>query len=69
MKTCTTCSAEIIWCHTSNGRHMPLDAKPEIRFVLNEQSEVAAARKTYASHFSTCPNATQYRTTKAEKKT
>ena len=64
MSTCNSCGADIIWAVTRNGKGMPLDAKTETRIVL-ERSEVdrplVVMRKTYVSHFSTCPNAATHR--------
>jgi len=36
MSQCKSCGAEIIWCQTPAGKLMPLDAKPETRWVLGE---------------------------------
>lgn len=64
MSVCNSCGADIIWAVTRNGKGMPLDSKAEMRLVLQE-SEVdrplAVMRRTYVSHFSTCPNAERHR--------
>jgi len=60
-RQCRTCQAAIIWAVTVSGKRMPLDAKPEVRFILNEDTGTTSARKTYMSHFATCPNAAQHR--------
>jgi hypothetical protein len=64
--TCRSCGAAIVWVLTEHNRRMPLDAKPEKRFVVEEHKEapLAIATDTYVSHFSTCPNAAQHRKAK-----
>lgn len=59
-KHCTSCGAEIIWV-TTRGSKMPLNAKPEKRFIILDEQGAAVARDTYTSHFATCPNADQHR--------
>jgi hypothetical protein len=67
MAICKTCGAEIIWCETSSGKLMPLDAKPERRFVLGEAAghgdgtRKARSADTYTSHFVACPQADEHR--------
>jgi len=65
MSKCRSCKAEIIWAATESGRAMPLDAKPEKRFVLMEiqggGADEAVAVDTYVSHFATCPEADKFR--------
>lgn len=67
MKTsrCKSCGAEIVWAQTPNGKHMPLDARPEKRAVLTSSSSdgptVAMIKDTYMPHWSTCPNADSHR--------
>jgi hypothetical protein len=57
---CRSCNAPILWIVTNpGGKRMPLDAKPEKRFVI--EGGQAFSRDTYVSHFATCPNAAQHR--------
>lgn len=63
---CKGCGADILWgITTEGGRHIPLDAKAEKRFILvsRGEDEVPAAlmRDTYISHFATCPKAQEFR--------
>jgi hypothetical protein len=60
---CRSCGKPVLWVETENGRRMPLDYEPEQRFVLDAHTDpmTARMRRTYASHFSTCPNAAQHR--------
>jgi hypothetical protein len=65
---CRSCSAEIIWAETVNGKKIPLDAKPERRFVtkghrthngqINTLVEIV---ETYQTHFASCAYAAQHR--------
>jgi hypothetical protein len=67
--TCRSCGAEILWAATEKGRRIPLDAKPEKRFVTAPCDPDAAGASelhvrvedTYVSHFATCPHADQHR--------
>lgn len=67
MATCKSCDAPIIWVQTASGKLMPLDAKPERRFVLGaaaghgDGTRTAQSAETYTSHFATCPQADQHR--------
>jgi hypothetical protein len=62
---CKGCGAPILWGITAEGgRHIPLDAKAEKRFILVARSHGAPAalmRDTYVSHFATCPKAGEFR--------
>jgi hypothetical protein len=62
---CRGCGADIIWVTTDRGRTMPLDAKPEKRFVIDVFIDGKAHRAelvdTYISHFATCPRADEFR--------
>jgi hypothetical protein len=61
---CKGCGAEIVWAVTDGGRHIPLDAKAEKRFILVEgaiQPPAALLRDTYVTHFATCPKAGEFR--------
>lgn len=60
--SCSSCGAAIVWVETSSGKSMPLDAKPERRWVrAGRTGESAHFAETYVSHFATCPNAAQHR--------
>lgn len=59
-RKCKSCQADVIWAETEFGRRMPLDAKPERRFVLSD-GESARFVDTYQSHFATCPQADSWR--------
>jgi hypothetical protein len=66
MPNCKSCGAEIIWATTGKGNAIPLDAKPEHRFVIvplmgHPENLRAEYIKTYISHFATCPQAEQHR--------
>lgn len=60
MSACKYCGAEIIWCETSAGKLMPLDAKPELRWVLTAKAghgdgtRQARSAETHTNHFDTC---------------
>jgi hypothetical protein len=62
---CKSCFAEIRWVKTYSGKAMPVDAKPEKRFVItgnNDKGEPCGEiRDTYISHFATCPQADAFR--------
>jgi hypothetical protein len=68
---CRSCNADIIWVVSAAGKPMPLDAKSEKRIVMRDKPGLAPVGKpppqaahivdTYASHFSSCPNAAQHR--------
>lgn len=58
---CKSCGAEILWIRTSNGKAMPLDAKPEKRIVLDGVMKIAKLVDTYQLHFATCPYAAKHR--------
>lgn len=74
---CRSCGAAIIWAETANGKRMPVDAEPVIPkglFVLTEQTDrsmpplaTSAASlsvpRLFQSHFATCPNADEHRST------
>ena len=62
---CRSCGAEIIWIKTPEGKSMPLDAKPEKRWVENVADghgvDYWGLEDTYVSHFATCPDAAKFR--------
>lgn len=68
--TCNSCGAEIVWARTSAGKLAPIDDAPTPggNIVFEDDGTVRYLRKdqkhdgdTYASHFSTCPNAASHR--------
>ncbi len=68
LSTCRSCGAAIRWVQTEAGKRMPVDAKPEKRLVidplavrLGADTPTARVVDTFASHFSTCPNAAAHR--------
>lgn len=61
---CSGCGAEIIWSTTTNGKAVPLDAKPERRFVLKTMADgttIADLQNVFVSHFATCVKANMFR--------
>lgn len=61
VQKCRSCGKPIIWVETSAGKKMPLDAKPEKRFVIGSKSGKAHLLDTHLSHFATCPDAGKWR--------
>ncbi len=72
---CRTCRALILWCRTTTGSNMPVDARPvpggnvvidptydppQARVVKPVQPPAGA----YVSHFTTCPDAQLHRKAK-----
>ncbi len=70
---CRSCQAPVIWTKMESGKMMPVDANPVTGFELTEPDYAAdsagaspdpprgVAKKVYASHFATCPNADEHR--------
>lgn len=60
---CNSCGAAVLWCVTENGRRMPLNTDYEARVVLDPSTDpmTGKVRRTYKSHFATCPNAAEHR--------
>ena len=62
---CASCKAEIVWALTESGKPIPLDEKPEQRFVITALPDGSPGRarlkKTYQTHFVTCPNSKEHR--------
>ena len=70
LATCKSCGARIMWCITSTGKRMPVDARESFRgnLTLEPQPDgellaryVEAGTGTHTSHFATCPNAAEHR--------
>lgn len=74
---CRSCGAEILWAQTERNKAMPLDAEPSslgnvvlvklvdgrevAKYVSPTTAEVYHSLPHYHSHFSTCPDAGQWR--------
>lgn len=74
MSNCRSCSAEIRWARTSNGKAMPVDIDPHedgnlvlgdkfVTVYANAATAIDAAPDAlrYLSHFATCPTAFEHR--------
>jgi hypothetical protein len=70
--TCRGCGADILWAKSARGSAIPLDAEPgpSGTMVLEGDGPVAVnvgpptlfdRRPRYVSHFSTCPQAAEFR--------
>jgi hypothetical protein len=57
---CRTCGAPIIWLKTANGKAMPVNANAV------EEGDTVFIPKRHKSHFSTCPQAAEWRKTKSQ---
>jgi hypothetical protein len=76
---CASCGAVIRWCHTRDGKRMPLDPDPALLgnvrvfdddlAVVLTKTEVAqyqeAGVSLHSSHFATCPDAPKWRRNRA----
>ena len=69
--TCKSCGARVMWCVTTTGKRMPVDARESPRgnltLALQPDGELLArytypGTGTHTSHFATCPHADQHRT-------
>ncbi len=67
---CRSCGAEILWAETTAGKRIPLDLPSERRFLVVPLPDssfgiagIATSHETYETHFVTCPNAAEHRTT------
>ncbi len=69
---CNSCGAAIIWANTPKGKVAPYQVDPDGHWVIDggkarhvgeaRQLELGLAQPTYySSHFSTCPQADQWR--------
>ncbi len=76
---CGSCRAAIRWVTTTNGRSMPIDPDPvdggnlvltypspgsALAIVVDPEQTMLDDPPRYVSHFATCPNADQHRTTR-----
>jgi len=64
MAKCKSCGAEIFWARTEKEKLIPLDVKPEKRFVFTNDEQYVYNLNTYISHFATCPDAARHRKAK-----
>lgn len=70
---CKSCGAPVIWCVTTTGGKMPVDAQPaeggnlEVKETpsgaacTNVKKDERAGKQLHKSHFVTCPSASQHR--------
>lgn len=76
--TCTACGAPLVWVVTVGGRRMPLDPDPHPagnvvrvagrtgpRARVLTGGEMPAQETAWRAHFTTCPNASEFRRRKA----
>jgi len=55
---CHECGMPLIWAVTDGGKRVPLDAKPEKRFIITGHAggdNLGCMVDTYITHFATCP--------------
>jgi hypothetical protein len=84
MSTCSSCSARIVWADTASGARMPVDAEPvpdgnlvltyptpgrALALIVDPAQTTIDDPPRYVSHFATCPNADQHRTTRGTSST
>ncbi len=75
MSYCRGCKAEIIWVVTKKGKHTPIDAKPERRYIIRQTIKndrgndvpLVELEKTYMPHHATCPMVDRFRKPKENK--
>lgn len=77
---CRSCKAPILWCRTTLGNLMPVDAEPvaDGNIVLKDGTAHTLSKADlfepmvdgprYRSHYATCPDAQKYRKKKGEGK-
>jgi len=60
---CRSCNAEIMWIEI-NGKRIPLNVKQVVGYQtadpLFSSERMRAVAMVYTSHFTTCPQATQW---------
>ena len=78
---CFSCGAIVIWCHTTSGGRMPVNAEPSPNgnLMMHENGAIealnraevvkakAAGMPLYLSHFATCSAPSKYRKKKGNK--
>lgn len=60
--TCRGCGRPIIWGVTGDGKKIPLDPKPAVYGVVEDEGNALATRMEGAmvTHFATCPKASDF---------
>jgi hypothetical protein len=74
IRQCRSCEADIIWARTVTGRRMPVDADPDVggtvqleviqgfvRATVHTPTAETVRQGLHHSHFSTCPDADEWR--------
>ena len=61
MNTCKSCGAPIVWAVTEEGKRIPLDGKPEKRFIVEDLPDKVRLVSTFQTHFVTCLDAAEHR--------
>lgn len=54
---CKSCGQPVVWFRTKNGKRMPVDARTTKPMDAEHQLDL----KRHISHFSTCPQADDWR--------
>jgi len=62
---CRGCNKKLIWAKTPGGKFIPLDAVAPVYMKLGDGS-FARHVEAYVSHFSTCPHANEFSSSKQE---
>jgi len=60
-KQCKSCGKPIYWAKTQAGKLAPINADFKALKTLSIDGETLQLLGAYASHFSTCPQANQFR--------
>lgn len=64
-----TCRAEILWAFSPSGIKIPLDPKPEYRWIpIGTTADRFKLVKTWQTHFVTCPDAKEHRQQRATRR-
>lgn len=63
---CKGCGTEIKWIKTSEGRNMPLDAKPIKVYItaIDGPNDTWCLFDAFVPHWATCPDADKFRSKK-----
>lgn len=63
--TCSSCAAPLLWVVTQEGKRMPLDAKPERRWLVEPGPGSGAPTgrmvEVHQTHWATCKSPEQHR--------
>jgi hypothetical protein len=59
---CRVCGANILWVVTASNQAIPVNAKPDKRFILVRKGGYHEARviDSYVIHYVTCPKSAEY---------